>query len=516
MQDNNRDLIIIGAGINGLAAGLAWTRNSDPLKNRVLIVEKNAVSGGYVTSFTRKGYEFDTCQMASNVTDILKYLGVDIDFHEFRNDFIKVFKAEPAGGKITVFELCSGEGTFEDSFFRLFPTETPALQRFFAYSLAMFREIYGLKYDLGMFDILKMLITCPKVVRNRNKTFSRYLRIFGISNPDIELLFQVFSSMCGLPNDRIAALLTVGVMCSLREQAYRTSGPFIDLTRKMEERYRELGGEILLKSEVTKILVENGAVQGIRLRDGTEYYSRNVISTIDVKVTVNGLVGLDTIRARDGKYAEKVASLEMTTSSFTVNLGLDDGGILADHGLPCGYGLLTTGVDAFPKLYAAFRNNDFSILEDSFHLGYSCPPPEAGKKPVLSIQTIPIPVGDWVHLRDTDRKRYTSEKERVADRMIDIFERYLVPGLRDHIVVRDICTPATYVRYSGSPTGSIYDMASVPANFGANRLPVRSPVKGLLLPKFAHGVFGAMNSGLQAVDMLLNGRVMQGNSRFRK
>jgi phytoene dehydrogenase-like protein len=57
------------------------------------------------------------------------------------------------------------------------------------------------------------------------------------------------------------------------------------------------------------------------------------------------------------------------------------------------------------------------------------------------------------------------------------------------IVVRDISTPATFARYSGSHTGSIYDMASVPDNFGAHRLPVVTPVRGLLVPKFAHGIF---------------------------
>jgi hypothetical protein len=95
-------------------------------------------------------------------------------------------------------------------------------------------------------------------------------------------------------------------------------------------------------------------------------------------------------------------------------------------------------------------------------------------------------------------------------------EKYVIPDLRKHIVVRDIATPATYVRFSGSPTGSIYDMAAVPDNFGANRLPVITPVNGLLAPKFAHGVFGAMNSGLQAVDILLDGKVMHGNSRFKQ
>jgi hypothetical protein len=30
-----------------------------------------------------------------------------------------------------------------------------------------------------------------------------------------------------------------------------------------------------------------------------------------------------------------------------------------------------------------------------------------------------------------------------------------------------------------------------------------------------HGIFGAMNNGLQAVDVLLQGQVMKGNSRFK-
>ncbi|MDD4877089.1 MAG: hypothetical protein PHQ86_08195, partial [Dehalococcoidales bacterium] len=126
-----------------------------------------------------------------------------------------------------------------------------------------------------------------------------------------------------------------------------------------------------------------------------------------------------------------------------------------------------------------------------------------------------IPAGKWTHLRNTDRERYIQEKERVADLLIGIVEKYLIPDLRQHIVVRDISTPATFARYSGSPTGSIYDMAAVPDNFGANRLSVLTPIRGLLLPKFAHGVFGAMNSGLQSVDILLGGKVMGGNSRFK-
>jgi prolycopene isomerase len=511
---NEYDLIIIGAGINGLSAGIAYALNTQGRK--VLIIEKNAVSGGYVTTFARSGFHFDTCQMSSNVSDILEYLGIDIDFHEFTQDFIRVFKVDPQTDAVKTFELFSGEGVFEEQFIKLFPDESEKLKKFFDYSLAMFKEIYGLKYAPGFTDILKMLFTCPKVIRNKDKTFSKYLEIFNIDNPEIALLFQVFSSMCGLPNDRIAALLTVGVMYSLREKAYRPQKSFIELPQKMQKRFKQLGGEIILNSEADKIITDNGKVRGVRLKDGSVFHSKYVVSTIDVKATMEKLVGTNTLNSLNPRYVKRISSIKMTTSSFNVNLGIDNTDILTDSRLSCGYALLTSGNDAFRKLYDSFENNESGLSKDCFYIGYSCPPLSEKKKSTLTIQAIPVSTENWINLREADRQKYIAEKEKVADMLIDITEKYLVPRLRQHIVARDISTPATFARYSGSPSGSIYDMAAVPENFGANRLPVKTPVKGLLLPKFAHGLFGAMNSGLQVIDILLDGRVMHGNSRLKK
>jgi len=42
VENIEKDLIIIGAGINGLSAGLAYSLNNDLQKKRVLIVEKKS------------------------------------------------------------------------------------------------------------------------------------------------------------------------------------------------------------------------------------------------------------------------------------------------------------------------------------------------------------------------------------------------------------------------------------------------------------------------------------------
>ncbi|MFX0073646.1 MAG: hypothetical protein ACFFAO_21420 [Candidatus Hermodarchaeota archaeon] len=128
----------------------------------------------------------------------------------------------------------------------------------------------------------------------------------------------------------------------------------------------------------------------------------------------------------------------------------------------------------------------------------------------------PMALADWAELRENDYEKYKQRKEKWADFFIDKVEKYLIPDLRKHIVVLDISTPATYARYSGSPTGAVYDMAPYPDNFGRTRLKMRTPIKGLFQPKFVHGVFGCLLAGIQVNDMILDRKIMDGNARMPK
>ena len=72
----------------------------------------------------------------------------------------------------------------------------------------------------------------------------------------------------------------------------------------------------------------------------------------------------------------------------------------------------------------------------------------------------------------------------------------------------DVATPATFERYLGSTGGANFDMLPVPSNFGMHRLPSRTPIPGLFLPKFSHGIWPSLQAGLQMVDMITGGEVM--------
>ncbi|HOU11185.1 MAG TPA: NAD(P)-binding protein, partial [Clostridiales bacterium] len=211
-EQHRRDLIIIGAGLNGLTAGTAYLLGCEGRKNRVLLIEKNAVCGGYVASYARQGWLFETCQMTSDISDILRYLGIGLEMKEFGPDFIRLFVADTAAGRTDAMFFPSGASDFEEMLRRMFPSDAENIKRFFDYSGKMYREIDSLKYAPGFADTLRMLSTCPRVIANASKTFAAYAQRFGLERSGCMEVFQIFSSLCGLPNGAIAALLTVGVM----------------------------------------------------------------------------------------------------------------------------------------------------------------------------------------------------------------------------------------------------------------------------------------------------------------
>ncbi len=511
---DRKSLIVIGAGMTGLSAALAWVKNNDPVSSPVTLLEKNPVTGGLVTTYTRQGFSFDTNQMISNINPVLKYFGLDIEMKEFQKNFARIIRVDTAAGEVKTIELPSGFTPFKNHLMNIYSEDSKSIGKFLDYSLEMYDEILGLKYNPTIFEILQMLFTCPKIIRNASKTYKNFLKGFRFQDPEVPEVFHLFSVLCGIPEMKSAALLPVGVMLSLLEKAYRPVGGFIEIPRKMEQKYLSLGGELRLKTSVKKILIDNGRVKGVLLENGEEIFSDNVITTIDVQAAMNGLVGLNVIDKADSAYRKKIEKLTMTPSVFTVNLGLDDGLDLKQYGLDCGLTMLTTGSKSYEKLYNEFLEGRNAFSEKDFHIDIICPTLAIGGRPVLTITAQPFSIGKWNDLRNTDRPLYKLEKEKWAGFLIKLTEKYVIPGLSSHIKVTDISTPATYSRYSGSPTGSQYDMASYVDNFGLKRLSTITPIKGLYQPKFAHGVFGTIQGGLQAVDQILGRRIMNGNSRF--
>ncbi len=506
--------IVIGGGITGLSTAITWAKNNPSDEKPVLLLEKEPGLGGYVTSFKRKDYLFDTVQLIPDSFAVLKYFGIDIDLKQFEGYYARIFLTDTTTGKVKCIAIPSGVEAFRTFLLQNYPNDEKAINKYFIYAQKMFDELFHLKVEPTFFEILNILFKCPKIITQSSKTFRQFLKRFHFSEPEISEIFDVFAAFSGLPSERVAALLPVSAMTVSLQGSYRPYKGFIEFPHKMKVRLKELGGHILTNTTVEKILIENNRAIGVQCENGKRFYADYVVTTIDPKVGMQKLVGKELLQKQSPSYARKVDTAKMSASAFMINLGLDEEIDLEALGFNCGYNLLTTGKGIFNKLYKTYEKGDRFMSKDEFFIPVICPSLPLGKKNALTMFVYPASVGDWCTLRDNDYAAYTKKKTEIAQHFIGLVEQYMIPGLCKHIQVMDIATPATFVRYSGSPTGSKFDMAPYPTNFGKNRLKMRTPIKNLFQPKFSHGIWPCLQAGIQVVDMIMDRKIMGGNSRY--
>jgi phytoene dehydrogenase-like protein len=481
-------LVIIGGGVTGLGAGLACARHTGG--DGILILEKEPRCGGYVTTYRRRGYAIDTTQLIPDISPLLDYLGVELELHRYSGEFFHLHRADPGQPGSAEISLPAGFGPFTEFLARRYPADAGKIKHFMEHSRRLVNSLLRFKVEPGFFDMVKMLFRDFSALINSSRTFAEYLDTFHFASAELREIFQAFSDLNALEARAIPALVSVSTLHSLLDGPCRPAGDFSLLPERLAEGFRSRGGEIRTGSLAEKVLVKDSRVAGVQVRDRGLVETESVINTGDTRAFFRNLREQNTGLGRSGSYFRKAASVPMSGSAFTVNLGLDDAAAEILGALKPGYHVLKMGGPS------------------GFSLGITQAGSVTGGKPVLTIGAIPCAPGEWKTLRENDRDNYLRTKEARAEEYITLVERHLLSGLSRHIVFRDIATPATYARYSGSPTGSIYDQAPVLSNFGRNRLPMRTPVRGLYNAEFLHGVYCSLLAGLQAADAICGGAVL--------
>ncbi|MBN1882180.1 MAG: NAD(P)/FAD-dependent oxidoreductase [Deltaproteobacteria bacterium] len=502
------DVIIVGAGVSGLFSGLFYLKH-DPTA-RVLIVEKNPYPGGYVTAYTRGDYVFETSQLFPDIIDILHFLDIDVPLRRFSGTYMRSLVVH--GDEVDEYRIPAGPDTFVAYLSDLFPEKKLNIQAFMNESLKIMEQLTHLKATPSILDMIKTPFVAPTVTKNLNRTFDVMMDRFGLDDPKLREALETFNAFSGIPSDKASAIIAVGGMLASMTASFRLYGFFDSFPAKLSVSFQEREGEMLLKGEVERIVVEGGVAVGVMLSGENRIIrAKHVITTADTMYSMLTLVGAEHLPDR---YHRRLVKTVMSPSAFNVALGLDDRIDLSALDLDYPFNVISTGVGTTERLFEGFLQNENLYSDDCFHAAVICPSLTTGGKNTITINVVPFAPGMWQQWREGDKKKYREEKQRWADFFIDIAERYFVPNLKDHIVETDISTPATYRRYSGSPSSSIFDMATTVNQFGPKRLPMKTPIKNLYLPKFAHGIYGGAVNGMQVVDIITDGAVNRGKSLF--
>ena len=302
----NFDIIIIGAGPNGLAAASYLSKSG----KKVLVVEKNEEVGGLAQ------YADSSSSLSKKVID---QLGLKIStkkkntFVTSLNDNLNHTVLEIDENNAIKFKECEASLEDQNSFLKLVKK-----YNLFSKTLSSFMFNSPPRVKSGNKSDLWQLISMGWKVRKLGKKNMReLLRIIGLNiADDLEDNLTNDNLMGILCNEAIlgsnlgprspGSILTLLYSNAINGSIFRNnnldSKQIID---SLEQSCLDRGVEFLKSSEVKKLLINNESVTGIEMNNQNTFESSTIISTLDPKTTYLNLIGADKL---DTDFTRRVSN----------------------------------------------------------------------------------------------------------------------------------------------------------------------------------------------------------------
>jgi len=425
-----KPVIIIGAGMGGLAAGIYGQING----YKTQIFEMHTKPGGQCTSWKRKGYTFDPCihhffgcKPGSRVYQMWHELGT------LPRELVNIEEctavASPDGKMfVDYYDL----EKLKNTLLKLSPADSKKIEQYIGAIKAFSNNKIGDAIDSGSYwkliRILPSMLQLQKWFKMNMQTFAErfsdpFLRkAFAqlvYSNPDGPLFFHFMRHAGGMSGDIQWPL-----------------GGASEFAKSIEKRYLALGGTVHYSSWVEKILVENDKAMGIKLVDGSEHKADIIISNADGRKTIFNML--------DGKYINETVRGYCAPISdetpFAVDVFL---GVNRDlSGEPSSLVLLLDQP-------VTIANHKYENIEVQLY-GFDKSMAPAGKG-TIKVE-LPASYAYWKQLYNDDREKYKQEKQKVAEQVIEILESHF-RGIENQVEVIDVSTLMTWERYMGGTQG---------------------------------------------------------------
>jgi all-trans-retinol 13,14-reductase len=512
------DAVVVGAGTGGLVAAALLARAG----RRVLVVDGHYVAGGNATVFRRRRWEFDVgvhylgdCGPGDTIPRILRACGArGVRFRPMDADL------EVCTFPDFDFTIPRDKPTFRARLLERFPSEAAGIDRYFRFLEQVDRVQHAMLAG-SRWRQLTALARAPLVLRFASRTMGEFLDSCT-RDSRLRAVLTAQNGTYGVAPGRVSAILHAGLQNHyFVDGGWYPEGGGQVMADRLADAIEEAGGDIRLRTHATRIEVRAGGVTGVTLdsrHHGTVHVAaRTVVSDADLKRTVLELVGSHHFPAA---FVERVRRFEMALPLFVVYLGLDvppswlpygnvNRWLFGSYDFDAEYAQLARGeLPERPFLYIATAS-----LKDPDNRRIA--PPGHTNLQVMTI--VPAEPRFWgvseASVRDgtyVASEGYRFVKEEVTRRLLAQAER-VIPGLSQHIVYREAATPLTHTRFTGSTGGTSYGIAATPAQFLGERPASATAVAGLYLAgastRWAHGIIGAMHSGVAAAEAALGQRL---------
>lgn len=484
------DVIVLGAGLSGLETAYILSKEGF----RVAVLDKNALIGGMIQSFSRKGLLFNTgfnyvASMAKG--DLLyryfSYLDV-MDSVHFKQLDKNCFEEVQLGNQC--YSLAQGEEKFVENLSKSFPEERENLKKYIREM-----KIINNRFPLYNLDDYFSLVGQSDYY-NQESVGSFLNRI--TSNKTLQNVLAGNVILYAGQKEILPAYVLSLVNYSFIRSAWRIEGGGSHLASSLAEGIKRNGGDILHRKEVVKLEVDSdNKVSQILCKDGTCYQADKVISSIHPQQTL-GYISDSKLKPI---YRNRINKLENSVGMFTLYVALKK-----------------QKMPFHNRNFYTFKSNDvwcvnYSNWPENYFLYMTEDPKNKGFSESITVMTYMKydEVKQWenttVGRRGEDYKKFKQQRAEALFHFVA--EKF--PDLEESIDSYYSSTPLTYRDYTGSVHGSAYGIIK----------DCRYPLKTMILPKSRlknlyftgqnlniHGILGTTISSFVVCSAILGERYL--------
>ena len=425
-----RSIIIIGAGIAGLAAGCYAQMNGYSSE----IHEAHDKPGGLCAGWKRKGYTIDGCihHLAGASPGVEFYRlweelgavqGREMVFHD------TLTQVESADGRVLT--VYTDIDRLEQHMKQLSPADASLIEEYLDGARRFAR--------VDLFSLMAMTpLQAARKAWPVAGTFAKWSKVTldqfaeGFQDPFLRRAFPTVQyDFADIP---MFLHLNFLAGCQNKTLGWPKGGA-LSFARSIADRYEQLGGRIHYRSRVNRILVESDRAVGV-IVDGAEHRADMVISAADGHSTIFGMLG--------GRYADDRIRRFYDAAPRSVEMALQ-----------VAYGV-NRDMSQEPQALVWFLPEPVTIVDKAldrvsievYNFDDTLAP--AGKTVVKVMLSACYDY--WKGLLDADRAKYDDEKQRVAAAVLKLLEQRF-PGISAQVEMTDVATPVTTERFTGNWRG---------------------------------------------------------------
>lgn len=452
-----KKIIIIGAGISGMSAGIYALENGYD----VTIYEKHNIIGGQCTGWYRKNVFIDGCAhwiVGTNPTSSLYPLWRHVGaFNETSNIYeTEYFCKYDIDG--TIFTFYADLEKLENEFLRVAPEDKKQIRRFIN-GIKVYKHVtIPTKKPLDHMNIfelcgygLAMLPMAFHFFKYKHTSVKQYSKKFKS-----KIIQEVFKRIIS-EDYNIHSLVYIMKSLSCKDAGV-VEGGSLKLAYNIKDNFIKLGGKIVTNAEVDKVLIKDNTAYGIKFKNGNEVYANFIISSCDAYHTMYHLLEN---KYEDKYFKSRFNDRKTNPLSTSVLISYKVNKILNNYPK-------MTNFKIKPYHLSNQTIEDISIRNHSF---------DKTLNKQNSTITVLINTIDEVYdyLKSLSKQDYIKEKNNLGMHVRNEILNYLNLDSKD-IVLIDVATPLTYNRYTNAYRGSYMSFITTNKTKGLMR---KGLVKGL-------------------------------------